>query len=74
MENKKQFDERLEKLGVKLRIRVNTVGNYLKIEVVINGKDIYHKARYNENNKQEQFEKLSQIQQKLIKEFTVDWE
>lgn len=50
MENEKQFDERLEKLGVKLRIRVNTVDNYLKIEAVIKGKDIYHKARYNENN------------------------
>lgn len=74
MENQKQLEDRLDKLGVKLRIRDNTVGNYLKIEAVIDGKNIYHKARYNENNKQEQFENLSKIQQKIIKEFTVDWE
>lgn len=74
MENQKQFEERLDKLGVKLRIRDSTIGNYLKIEAVIDGKQIYHKRRYNENNKQEAFEKLSKIQQKLFKEFTVDWE
>ena len=74
MENQKQLEERLKQLGVKLRIRDNTVGNYLKIKAVINKKYIYHKARYKENNKKEQFEKLSKIQQKLIKEFTVDWE
>ena len=51
MENQKQFEERLEELGVKLRIRDNTIGNYLKIQAVIDGKQIYHKRRYNENNK-----------------------
>lgn len=74
MENKKQFDERLEKLNIKTQIKDNTIKNYLVIDTKIDGKRIYHKCRYNENNKQEAFEKLSEIQQKLIKEFTVDWE
>ena len=35
---------------------------------------IYHKRRYNNDNKQESFEQLSKIQQELVKEFSVDWE
>lgn len=35
---------------------------------------IYHKRRYNNDNKQESFEQSSKIQQELVKEFSVDWE
>ena len=38
------------------------------------GKRIKHKRRYNENNKQEVFDELSEIQKKLVEEFSVDWE
>lgn len=37
-------------------------------------KRIYHKRRYNNDNKQEAFEQLSKIQQELVKEFSLDWE
>ena len=74
MENQKQLEERLEKLGVKFQIKDNTIEDYLVIDTKIDGKRIYHKRRYNKNNKQEAFKQLSDIQNKLIKEFSVDWE
>ena len=74
MENQKQLEERLEKMGDKLRIKEDTIRSYFEIDAVINGKRIKHKRRYNKDNKQEAFEQLSQIQQKLVEEFTVDWE
>lgn len=58
MENKKQFDERLEKLNIKTQIKDNTIKNYLVIDTKIDGKRIYHKRRYNNDNKQEAFEQL----------------
>lgn len=61
IENQKQFEERLEKMGYKLRIKDDTIRSYLEIDAVINCKRIKHKRRYNENNKQEAFEKLSEI-------------
>ena len=61
-------------MGYKLRIKDDTIRSYLEIYAVINGKRIQHKRRYNENNKQETFKQLSEIQQKLVQEFTVDWE
>lgn len=42
MENKKQFDERLEKLNIKTQIKDNTIQNYLVIDTKIDGKRIYH--------------------------------
>ncbi|CAH3030534.1 unnamed protein product [Porites evermanni] len=74
MENQKQLEERLEKLGVKFQIKDNTINDYLSINTVIDGKRIYHKRRYNTDNKQEAFEQLSKIQQELVKEFSLDWE
>ena len=74
MENQKQFEDRLEKMGYKLRIKDNTIQDDLVIDTKIDGKRIYHKRRYNENSKEEAFKQLSDIQNKLIKEFTVDWE
>ena len=74
MENQKQLEERLEKLGVKFQIKDNTINDYLSINTVIDGKRIYHKRRYNKDNKQEAVNQLSKIQQKLIKKFSVDWE
>ena len=74
MENQKQFEERLDKLGVKLRIKDDTIRSYFEIDAGIDDKRIKHKRRYNENNKQEAFKQLSEIQQKLIKEFSVNWE
>ena len=74
IENQKQLEERIKKLKDKSQIKDNTINNYLVIDTKIDGKRIYHKCRYNENNKQEQFEKLSKIQQKLIKELSIDWE
>ena len=74
MENQKQFEERLEKLGVKLRIKDNTIEDYPVIDARVDGKRIYRKSRYNKTNKQESFKQLSEIQQKLVQEFTVDWE
>ena len=61
-------------MGYKLRIKDDTIRSYLEIDAVINGKRIQQKRRYNENNKQEAFKQLSEIQQKLVQEFTVDWE
>ena len=74
MVNQKQLEERLEKLGVKFQIKDNTINDYLSINTVIDGKRIYHKRRYNKDNKQEAFKQLSEIQQKLVQEFTIDWE
>ena len=36
-------------------------------------KEFIRIRRYNKNNKQEAFEQLSEIQQKCIKELTIDW-
>ena len=74
MENQKQLEERLEKLGVKLRIKDDTIRSYLEIDARVDEKRVHHIRRYNKNNKQEAFEQLSEIQQKLVQEFTVDWE
>lgn len=74
MENPKQFEERLEKLGVKLRIKDDTIRSYMEIDARIDGKRVHHIRRYNENNKQEAYKKLSEIQQELVKEFMVHWE
>ena len=74
MENQKQFEDRLEKMGYKLRIKDNAIQDDLVIDTKIDGKRIYHKRRHNENSKEEAFKQLSDIQNKLIKEFTVDWE
>ena len=57
-----------------MRIKDDTISSYLEIDAKIDGKRIKHKRRYNESNKQEAFEQLSEIQQKIVKEFTVDWE
>lgn len=73
-ENQKQLEERLEKLGVQLRVKDDTIRSYLEIDARVDGKRIKHKRRYNENNKQEAFKQLSEIQQKLVQELTVDWE
>ena len=74
MENQKQFEERLEKMGYKFRIQDDTIRSYLKIDTNVNGKRYQFKRRYNKDNKQEAFKQLSEIQQKLVQEFTVDWE
>ena len=68
MENQKQFEDRLEKLGHKLRIKDDTIRSYLEIDACEHGKRIKYKRRYNENNKQEKFKQLSEIQQKCIQE------
>ena len=68
MENQKQLEERLEKLGVKFQIKDNTIKDYLVTDTKINGKRIYHKRRYNKDNKQEAFKQLSEIQEKLVQE------
>ena len=73
MENQKQFEDRLEKLGYKLRIKDDTIRSYLEIDARVDGKRVHHIRRYNENNKQEALKKLSEIQQKLVQEFTVNW-
>ena len=73
-ENQKQLEERLDKLGVQLRIKDDTIRSYLEIDARVDGKRIKHKRRYNENNKQEAFKQLSEKQQKLVQELTVDWE
>ena len=46
MENQKQLEERLEKMGYKLRTKDNTIEDYLVIDTKINGKRYYHKRRY----------------------------
>ena len=74
MENQKQFQERLEKMGYKFKIKDNTIKEYLVIDTKINGKRYYYKRRYNKDNKQEAFKQLSEIQQKCIQELTIDWE
>ena len=74
IENQKQFEDRLEKIRYKLRIKDNTTEDYLVIDTKINGNRYYQKRRYNNDNKQEAFEQLSKIQQKLVQEFSVDWE
>ena len=38
MENQKQFEERLEKMGYKFRIQDDTIRSYLKIDTNVNGK------------------------------------
>ena len=73
MENQKQFEDRLEKLVYKLRIKDDTIRSYLEIDACVDGKRIKYKRRYNENNKQEAFKQLSEIQQKCIQELTIDW-
>ena len=45
MENQKQLEQRLEKLGVKFQIKDNTIKDYLVIDTKINGKRIYHKRQ-----------------------------
>ena len=62
MENQKQSEERLQKLGVKFQIKDNTIKDYLVIDTKIDGKRIYHKRLYNKDNKQEAFKQLSKIQ------------
>ena len=61
MENQKQFEDRLEKLGYRLRIKDNTIKEYLEIDARIDGKRHHYMRRYNENNKQEAFKQLSEI-------------
>ena len=73
MENQKQFEQRLERMGYKFRIQDDTIRSYLKIDTNVNGKRYQFKRRYNKDNKQEAFKQLSEIQQKLVQEFTVDW-
>ena len=55
MENQKQFEDRLQKLGYKFRIRDDTIRSFLEIDACVDGKRIKYKRRYNENNKQEAF-------------------
>ena len=73
MENQKQFEDRLEKLGYKMRIKDDTIGSHLEIDTLVDGKRVHHIRQYNKNNKQEAFKQLSEIQQKCIKELTIDW-
>ena len=61
-------------MGYKFRIQDDTIRSYLKIDTNVNGKRYQFKRRYNKDNKQEAFKQLSEIQQKLVQEFTVDWE
>ena len=51
MENQKQFEDRLNQLGYKLRIKDNTIKSYLVIDTKVDGKRVYHKRRYNKNSK-----------------------
>lgn len=74
MENQKQFEDRLEKVGYKLRIKNDTIRSYLEIDTNVDGKRIKYKRRCNENNKQEAYKQLSEIQQKCIQELTIDWQ
>ena len=74
METQKQLEDRLEKFGYKLRIKDDSIRSYLEIDARVDGKRVHHIRRYNENNKQEAFKQLSEIQQKCIQELTIDWE
>lgn len=67
MENQKQFEDRLEKLGYKLRIKKDTIRSYLEMDARVDGKRIHHIRRYNKNNKQDAFQKLSEIQKNAYK-------
>ena len=73
-ENQKQFEDRLEQLGYKLKIKDDTIRSYLEIDARVDGKRIEHKRGYNENNKQEASKQLSEIQEKCIQELTIDWQ
>ena len=73
LETQKQLEQRLEQLGHKLRIKDDTIRSYLEIDARVDGKRIHHIRRYNKNNKQEAFKHLSEIQQKCIKELTLEW-
>ena len=56
-----------------MRIKDDTIRSYLEIDARVDGKRVHHIRRYNKNNKQGALEQLSEIQHKLVKEFTVDW-
>ena len=64
----------LNTIGYRLRIKDDTIRSYLEIDARVDGKRVHHIRRYNKNNKQEAFKQLSDIQNKLIKEFAVHWE
>lgn len=51
MENQKQIEERLEKLGYKLSIKDYTIILYLEIDARVDGKRVHHIRRYNKNDK-----------------------
>ena len=70
LETQKQLEQRLER---KLRIKDDTKRSYLEIDALMDGKRIKHKRRYNKDNKQNQYQELSKIQQKLVQDFTVVW-
>ena len=57
-----------------MRIKDDSIRSYLEIDARVDGKRVHHIRRYNENNKQEAFKQLSEIQQKCIQELTIDWE
>lgn len=73
LESQKQLEKRLEQLGYKLRIKDDTIRSYFEIDARVDGKRVHHLRRYNKENKKDQYQELSEIQQKLVKDFTVEW-
>ena len=74
MENQKQFEDRLEKLGHKLKIKENEINEYYFYDAKIDGMRYITMARYkNEEGKDNALKKLTIAQEKLTAELSIDW-
>ena len=73
LETQKQLEQRLEQLDRKLKIKDDTNRSYLEIDARVDEKRVHLIRRYNKDNKENQYKELSKIQQKLVQEFTVEW-
>lgn len=73
LEKEKHLQERLRKLGITLRIKDDVVNKLLYYDGIVDGKRYKTKARYNKTPKEEAMSKLTEKQQQLIDELTIDF-
>ena len=63
--------ERIQKLGITLRIKDDAINKFSYYDGIVDGKRYKTKARYNKTTKEEAMSKLTNKQKQLIDELTI---
>lgn len=73
IEKQSDLEKRTEELGIKIKIKDNEKNKFFFYDVKVDGTRYKTMARYNEENKDLQLEKIKKKKKKLIDAFIIDF-